>query len=120
MRKHTLLGLVATAFIVCYAAVIWGLVEAWTTSYVYSYGFLVLLVCLYLLWSEIPALQSSRRAPDYLLGIPVVAAGISMLVTGRLGLLISVQQASLVVTLAGLILVFAGRDVFKGVSFPLF
>ena len=47
MRKHTLLGLVAAAFIVCYAGVIWSLAEAWTTSYVYSYGFLVLLAVSY-------------------------------------------------------------------------
>jgi EpsI family protein len=120
MRKRTLLGLVAAAFVVCYAAVIWTIVETWTTSYVYSYGFLVFLVCLYVLWSQLPVLQSSRRTPDYLLGIPIIVAGVSMLAAGRLSLIASVQEASLVVTLAGLILVFVGRQVFTAVSFPLF
>jgi len=120
MRKNTLLGLIAVAFVVCYAAVIWSIVEMWTTRSVYSYGFLVFLICLYVFWSEFPALQSSRRTPDYLLGIPVVVAGISMFAAGCLGLMISAQEASLVVTLAGLILVFAGREVFTRVSFPLF
>jgi EpsI family protein len=120
MRKRTLLGLVAVAFGVCYAGVMWSIVDTWTESYVYSYAFLVLLVSLYLLWSQSERLLRVPRTRDYLLGIPIVAAGISMLVAGRLSLLVSLQEASIVVTLAGLVLVFAGRDVFACVSFPLF
>jgi len=45
-----------------------------------------------------------------MLGVPVTLVGIALLVGGRLGGLLSIEQASFVVTLTGVVLIVAGRD----------
>src|SRR5215470_16687285 len=104
MRRIGLLAAIAAAFALCYAAVIRALVETWATSYTYSYGFVVLLISLYLLRTLSTWLRTATPEPDYVGGVPVTLAGLGMLLAGRLGLLVSVQEASLIVTLAGFIL----------------
>lgn len=100
----------ATAFGICYAGVIASLIGVWSTHYLYSYGFAIPLIAAYISWAkwhESPMLQA---APDYVFGVPVTLAGIAMLVIGRLGALVGLEQASFVVTLAGLLLLLFGRD----------
>src|SRR6266436_706727 len=108
--RLTALAVAIAAFGICYGAVIASLIEAWSTNYLYSYGFAVPMIAAYILWSKSRESRLQLGAPDYLLGVPVTLAGIAMLMTGRLGALITVEQASLVVTLAGLLLLFFGRD----------
>src|SRR5215470_15875541 len=93
MRRIGLLAAIAAAFALCYAAVIRALIETWATSYTYSYGFVVLLISLYLLRTQSTWLRMATPEPDYVSGVPV--------------------------TLAGFILLFAGRRVFARVWFPL-
>ena len=56
--------------------------------------------------------------PDYLFGVPITIAGVSILAAGHLGPLVSVQQASLLVTVAGLTLMLFGRRAFQLVWAP--
>src|SRR5262245_32016251 len=103
------LAVALTAAGLCYAGVLAGLVGAWSTRPVYSYGFAVPLISGYVLWSRWEALRTLRLVPDYLCGVPVLVAGIAMLVAGDLGALITLQQTSLIVTLTGLVLLICGR-----------
>src|SRR5262249_1166643 len=119
MRRIGLLAAIAAAFVLCYAAVIRALVESWATSYTYSYGFVVLLISLYLLRTQSTWLRKATTEPDYLGGVPVTLAGLGMLIAGRLGSLVSLQEGSLIVPVAGFLLLFAGRRVFARVWFPL-
>jgi EpsI family protein len=111
--------LAAFAFALCYAGVIGSLAITWTTSYAYSYGIAVLLVSAYLLWVGWDRLRSFQAEPDYSFGVPVTLAGIALLVAGRLALMDSLQEMSLVVTIAGLVLLLFGRGIFSVVRFPL-
>jgi EpsI family protein len=102
-----------TAFGICYGGVILSLINVWSTNYLYSYGFAVPLIAAYIVWTRSPTERALEPAPDYIFGIPVMLAGMTMLVTGRLAALITLEQASLVVTLTGLILLLFGRDAVK-------
>jgi EpsI family protein len=117
-RKTTLVLAVA-AVAVSYAGVLRVLTTAWVTSEVYSYGLAVLAITVYMIWTRSDRLRSLQAVPDYLLGVPVTFAGIAMLAAGRVGLLTSLQEASLVLTLAGFVLLFFGRAVFACVWSPL-
>src|SRR5947209_4761645 len=118
MRKMTLV-LAAAAFAVCYADVLLGLARAWVTSEVYSYGLAVLAIGVYIIWTRWDRLRDLPVAPDYVLGVPVALAGLALLAAGRIGLLTSLQQASMVVTIAGFVLVLFGRSTFACIWFPL-
>ena len=113
------LAVALTAVVFCYAGVLASLVDTWSTSPMYSYGFAVPLISGYMLWSKWQKLQTLRLAPDYLYGVPVMLVGTAMLIAGHLGALITLQQASLIVTLTGLVLLICGRDAFMLLWFPI-
>jgi len=119
MTRNKRAVLAIAAFTLCYAGVIASLVEEWATNYRYSYGIAVIAISGYLLWGKSKQLSTMSPEPDYVLGVPVMLAGIGILIGGRLALLSSVQAASLVVTVAGLILFLFGRKIFACVQFPL-
>ena len=112
-------ALAATAFGLCYIGVIITLVTTWASSYVYSYGFAVAFISGYMLWASSGKLRTLDIVPDYLFGVPVTLAGIAMLAAGHLGALVSLQQLSLLVTLAGFILMLFGRRVLHAMWVPL-
>lgn len=107
------------AFGLCYIGVIITLVTTWANSYLYSYGFAVAFISGYMLWITSGKLSTLDLVPDYLFGVPVTLAGIAMLAAGHLGALVSLQQVSLLVTLAGFILMLFGRRVFHVSWVPL-
>ena len=86
------------------------MIETWSTHAVYSYAFAVPFIAAYIFWTRLRESRMPLLAPDYGLGVPVVLAGVAMLVIGRLAAIVNVEQASLVVTLAGLLLLLFGRD----------
>ena len=112
-------ALAAIAFGLCYTGVIVTLVTTWANSYLYSYGFAVAFISGYMLWTTSGKLGTLDLVPDHLFGVPVTLAGIAMLAVGHLGALVSLQQVSLLVTLAGFILMLFGRRVFHLTRVPL-
>jgi EpsI family protein len=99
--------------------VCWILVDQWATNYLYSYGFVVPFVSGYVVWTRRQALAAVTAQPDWRLGLAVSALGISLLVIGAAGSARAVEACSLVVTLAGLLLLFAGRPTFRLLVFPI-
>ena len=112
------IALATIALTLCYAQVIGTMVHTWTTT-MYSYGFVVLLISAYIVWTGLPKLRALPPAPDCLFGVPVTLAGMTLLAVGRVAALTSVQEASLVVSLAGFVLLFFGRKVLAHLWFPL-
>jgi EpsI family protein len=100
----------AAALVLCYGGVVTSLVTVWSTNYLYSYGFAVPFVAAYVAWTTARRHPVTIGSPDYLLGVPVTLVGIALLVGGRLGGMLSIEQASFVVTLTGVVLIVAGRD----------
>jgi EpsI family protein len=118
-NRRTTLAVAVLAFAVCYAGVVAGLARAWVSSEVYSYGVAVLAIAAYMVWTKSSYLRSLPDSPDYLLGLPIVFAGIGILAAGHIALLTQLQQASLVVTVAGFVLLLFGRRAFACLWFPL-
>src|SRR5262245_13106014 len=100
----------AAAIVLCYGGVLGSLVAVWSTNYLYSYGFAVPFVAAYGSCTTARRHPVTIGSPDYLLGVPVTLVGIALLVGGRLGGMLSIEQASFVVTLTGVVLIVAGRD----------
>jgi len=119
VTRITSIALAVTALALCYASVIRGLAETWATSSSYSYGFAMVAISCYVLWTKSERLRSLAPRPDYFLGIPIVLVGVATLAVGGLGLLTSVQEVSLLVTLAGFVLLLFGREAFACIWFPL-
>ena len=91
-------ALAALAFALCYLGVIIALISTWASSYVYSYGFAVAFISGYMVWTRSETLRTLGPVPDYLFGVPITIAGVAILAAGHLGALVSLQQASLLVT----------------------
>jgi EpsI family protein len=117
--RLTAAAVATAAFGICYAGVIASLVDIWSTNYLYSYGIAVPFIAAYIVWTRSQESPAPGSAPDYSLGVPITLAGIAMLVVGRLGTLILVEQTSLVVTLTGLLLLLFGRHAVKSHWFAI-
>jgi exosortase len=103
---------------VLYSTVLRDLVTQWWEDDNYSHGFIVPLFTAYLIWNR---RQDLRTMPirGSALGWPVLVAGVGMLVLGDVGAENFLLRSSLIVILAGLVLVHLGVRVFRAVAFPL-
>jgi EpsI family protein len=95
------------------------MVGVWATNPLYSYGFVVPLISAYILFAKLDRLRALRQAPDYWLGVSTSVLGLAMLVIGRLGSIRTVEEGSLIIALAGLVLLLFGRETLRVVAFPL-
>ncbi len=115
-----LTGLVLlVAFGVLYAPVFLEVVGQWMSNDLYSYGILVPGLSAWLVWARRDRLGAAVVGPSYLLGVPVLAVGLAMLVAGRAGGIESAEALSMVVTLAGGILLLLGKAVFRVIAVPI-
>ncbi len=114
-----LLGLAAAALALCYAEPLAALPRHWASSPLYSFGFAVPLISGYIAWSRWPELRAIALRPAYWSGVSCTLVGIGLLVVGRLGALVTVQETSFVVVLAGLVLLFGGFGLGRLIWFPI-
>jgi EpsI family protein len=106
-------------FIFCYAEVFSILVETWRNNTVYSHGFLVPLISLYLIWIRRHKLEHIQPSPGYLLGLSISAIGLSMLLTGHAGGILLLQELSLMITIIGIVILVLGIQFLKALWFPI-
>ena len=117
--RRWLLMLALATYVVCYAPLMAGMVEVWSTNPLFSYGFVIPVICAYVVWTRAELLRSIQPLPDYALGCAVTFAGAALLAVGQVGAVIALQGISLVVTLAGLVLLLFGRRIFAISWFPI-
>src|SRR3972149_7117225 len=84
------------SFLFCYAKVFATLFNVWRNSEIYSYGFLVPFISLYLIWLLRAKLKYIQHSTNYLAGFTLLAVGMLMLLLGRTWGLVSLQGLSLV------------------------
>jgi len=118
-RQKVTIAAVATAWFLCYAGVLVGIVGAWSRNYLYSYGFAVPVITGYMLWARKRELREAPWGPDYKLGVAVTGSGTAMLLVGHFGTVESVESVSIVVTALGSVLLLFGRSVFRIAWFPI-
>ena len=90
----------------------------WNNDPDYSHGFLVPVLVGYFVWERWNRLKTIRIAPS-VWGIGLLAGGLLMLVVGSIGAELYLQRSSLIVVIAGLVLLIMGRDALKTFMFPI-
>ena len=116
--KSGSLGLVCVTFALLavtawsYWRIVASLFREWNINDDYSAGQLVPLVALFLLWRERKNLRKCRLKPCWLLGIALLILAQATRFFGLVFMFQSIDNYSLVLTIAGLVLMVAGRQVF--------
>lgn len=121
-RHRVRVQLLALVFFVILGALYWGIARdlgwQWWNDENYSHGFLVPLFSGFLIWQRRG--QLAALAPDgSWLGLPVLLAGVGMLILGELGAENFLARSSLIVILAGLVMFHLGTAIFRLLAFPL-
>jgi EpsI family protein len=83
-----------------------------------SHGFLVPVVSAYFVWERREALRALTLVPNWW-GMAWLLAGATILLVGSIGAEMFSQRVSLIVILAGLVLLICGKDHLRLLSFPL-
>jgi EpsI family protein len=113
------IAVIVALFAVVYQPTFAKLVEYWTNNDMYSYGFLIPIISVILLWSLREQLAGATAAPSWGSGLVVLSAGLLMLVVGRVSSTNLVEELSIPITLCGLTLLLFGPRVFRIALFPL-
>ena len=100
-----------------YPATVRHLVGQWWHDPNFSHGFFVPLFSAFVLWQERNRLAQIVPRPSWAGMIPLLA-GLSMLIVGRLGAEIFLDRSSMLVVLAGVVILFLGWNLFRAVLFP--
>ena len=90
----------------------------WNDDPDYSHGFLVPVLVGYFLWERWDRLKAVHITPSTW-GIAVLGWGLLMLVIGSVGAELYLQRSSLIIVVAGLVLLVMGRDALKTLMFPI-
>jgi exosortase len=100
-----------------YASVLRHLVGQWAHDPNYSHGFFVPLFSLFVLWSERDKLRKLAVQPSTS-GLLVLALGLAVLAAGTLGAELFLSRVSLLLTIAGLVVVSYGWNHMRAIFFP--
>ncbi len=100
-----------------YASILAHLFLQWNKDPNFSHGIFVPLFALFVLWQDRKKLEAIPPSPSWT-GLPLVVLSLLMLALGVLGAEIFSQRVSLLILLAGLIILFQGWTFFRAVLFP--
>jgi exosortase len=101
-----------------YVPILGRLAQQWWTDPNFSHGFFVPAFAAFVVWQDRQRLITLPRSSS-LWGLPIILLALLMLLLGVFGAELFLSRSSVLVLLAGLILFFLGRQVFRGVLFPL-
>jgi exosortase len=93
------------------------LAAQWWKDPNFSHGFFVPLFSAFVLWQERSRLTAMSLRPSWW-GLLFLAAGLSVLIVGQMGAELFLSRLSLLIVLAGLIVLFLGWSFFRAVLFP--
>lgn len=99
-----------------YLPILVRLVQQWTDPY-FSHGFFVPFFSAYVLWTERDRLAQLSLQPSWS-GLLLLAAALCLLIVGDMGVELFTARVSLLLVVAGLIVLFLGWNFFRAVLFP--
>ena len=111
------IGALALLSLWLYWATLKHLVGQWWHDPNFSHGFFVPLFSAFVLWQERRRLARIAPRPSWL-GLPVIAFGLCILMLGQLGAELFLARFSLLILLAGVVILFLGWEFFRAVLFP--
>lgn len=101
-----------------YARVLGRLAYQWYVDPDYSHGFIVPLLSVFLLWRRRDQLREVRRCPSAW-GMVIVLFSLGLLFLGSLGAELFLTRISVLGTICGLVVYFAGWALLRAMAFPL-
>jgi len=110
-------GVLATLSLWLYWPTLAHLVGQWWSDPNFSHGFFVPLFSAFVIWQERDRLARITPQPSWS-GLSVVLAGLGVLIVGRLGAELFLDRSSLLLVLAGIVILFLGWNLFRAVLFP--
>ena len=100
-----------------YASILGRLVGQWWNDPNFSHGFFVPAFALFVLWQDRSRLASLPRAPS-LWGLLILVTALCVLVVGVLGAELFLSRVSLLLLIAGLVVLFLGWNYLRALLFP--
>ena len=110
--------LLVGVLILLYVSVLKLLIYQWYIDPDYSHGFLVPVLSAFLIWQRRDKLRLIPRQPSPW-GMVIVAGSLGLLFLGSLGAELSMARLSMLGTICGLIVYFAGSKFLRAMAFPL-
>ncbi|HEV2687682.1 MAG TPA: exosortase/archaeosortase family protein, partial [Bryobacteraceae bacterium] len=105
--------------ILCYALVLYHLVQQWAHDDDMGHGFFVPLVSAYLVWQRRAELSAAKPVPNYW-GLALVVLGALQMMLGTLSAQIFIARTAFLVSLIGAVWFLGGTRTLKILRFPLF
>jgi exosortase A len=119
-RTHLLaLGGVAAAILLLFHRDAIGMVTIWLESETFNHCALILPIIFWLVWQRLPELRRLEPAA-WAPGLLLVAAGAGAWLLGEAGGAALARHGGLVLMLQGSVIACLGRDVSRGLAFPIF
>ncbi len=101
-----------------YHTTLYNMSAQWYGDPNYSHGFLVPLVAVYFAWIRREQLLALQAQPSRA-GIGLLGFGLVMFIVGSVGAELYLQRTSLIVVIAGLVLLILGRDALRTLALPI-
>jgi exosortase len=112
------LAVLGALFLWLYWSTLGHLIAQWWRDPNFSHGFFVPLFSAFVVWQERHRLAKLRPNPSWT-GLAVLALALALLLLGQLGAELFLARLSLVILLAGLVLLFLGSNFLRALLFPL-
>ncbi len=93
------------------------LVTQWWNDPNFSHGFFVPLFSAFVVWQDRSRLRQLSSRPSWW-GLPLVGFGLCVLIVGQMGAELFLSRVSMLIVLAGLIVLFQGWAFFRALLFP--
>lgn len=107
------------SFIVLYFPTFKALLQMWWGSDDYSHGFFVPFISLYLVWIKRDQLRQISSKPNLSIGVILILAAGFLLNFGGAGGVAVLQELSILVMIAGLIVLFLGTTYLRKLALPI-
>lgn len=118
MGTRGLLAILVGLMAALYHPILYSTAIQWFDDPDYSHGFLVPFIAAYFAWERRHQVFATSPRPDHL-GIVVIGVGLSILLAGILGAELYLQRVSLLLVLAGGVLLILGREALTVLLFPI-
>jgi len=106
------------SFVLAYFPVWKTLITTWKTSDQYSHGFLILPLCLYVVWRKKECLAKLPASPSPW-GLGIIIFSLSVYIVVHFAEVVTIASLSMVLLIAGIIVYLYGFQMLKELLFPL-
>jgi len=117
--RNILIVFVVGGGLYCYSGVFLSLVKQWRSNEIYSHGFLIPFISLYLVHFKRDSIAEIRLAPSYAAGVPALVFALFCLLAGRIAGILVLEEISIVLTISSILLLLFGRKLLRVVWLPV-